>query len=708
MISIPLEVGDIILTGRFKNKRVLVREIGVDDYGNPTVNGRSILKIRIPKLYKMQEMKNLKEDKQNEINTQNAVNLIFDWVKSNKLNRFRSIGVLGDELKNMGVLRGFTLEQTPDSGNGYVISVKDSVGGVIVYIVTGIKSAKKYDITKKTGTTDFYVCANYENNMKSINEMALKVKIKKDKDKYNIYACTVDGVEENPLNYVPYETLQHATASAIYKGYDVDDELEKPKKVTPIKNQEVPRVKHDKPKEMDLGKEREIKLENLVRRIYNEMDYSRPEPKADKLKKGSVITVEGWIMLKGLDEGSYYVVSSVDDSTYTFKKSNKNGKPNNSFGKQVTFYKTTIDRNIDTTNNHRIIIVKDGGISESLISESIITEQYTENDLKFVNGKASIKKNGKVIAQIYYRPEFYKINNITSGYSYPYALNMLGGIRECKDINEVLLYLNKYSSKTESLISESIITEQYTENDLKFVNGKASIKKNGKVIALVFHRPIYYKKQKVANNTTKDYAVKSTKGFKECSDINEVLEYLNSNYKLKESTISELDITDPTLVAELETMADLAERMDKMKAELSALTAQFQPLDEKFTAMIDAIDENKERVLRTKNVLVTIKKKGYEAKSPKYKEIFELLYGKVNGKLKKIADELLAANTTIKKISSSIATQKLNSESKLNEGMLSNLWNKVKNYITSFTSKIKQQGQSIDADLEKLEKLSLR
>ena len=410
MINIPLEIGDIILAGRFKNKKITVNEISFDEYGNPCVNGRSILKIRIPKLYK------------------------------------------------------------------------------------------------------------------NLNEMALKVKIKKDKDKYNIYACTVDGDEKTPLNISPFDSEEIAITTAIIKGYDLGDKMPKPKKTNPIKNQEVPRVKHDKPKEMDLGKEREIKLENLVRRIYNELT----------------------------------------------------------------------------------------------------------------------------------------------------------------------------------------INEQYTETDLKFVNGKASIKKNGKEIAIVIHRPVYYKKQKVANNTTKDYAVKSTKGFQECTDVKEVLDFLNKNYKISESLISELDITDPTLVAELEKMADLAEKMDRMAAEMAALTKQFKPLDEKFTAMIDAIDENKERVLRTKNVLVTIKKKGYDAKSPKYKEIFELLYGKVNGKLKKIADELLAANTTIKKISSSIATQKLNSESKLNEGILSNLWNKVKNYITSFTSKIKQQGQSIDADLEKLEKLSLK
>ena len=39
-LTIDLEVGDVILTGRFKNKRTVVRELGVDEYGHPTVNGR--------------------------------------------------------------------------------------------------------------------------------------------------------------------------------------------------------------------------------------------------------------------------------------------------------------------------------------------------------------------------------------------------------------------------------------------------------------------------------------------------------------------------------------------------------------------------------------------------------------------------------------------------------------------------------------------
>jgi len=40
-----------------KNKKVFVKEIGVDEHGLPTVNGKPILKIRISKL-KQEENKN--------------------------------------------------------------------------------------------------------------------------------------------------------------------------------------------------------------------------------------------------------------------------------------------------------------------------------------------------------------------------------------------------------------------------------------------------------------------------------------------------------------------------------------------------------------------------------------------------------------------------------------------------------------------------
>jgi hypothetical protein len=49
-LDLDLDVGDIIMTGKFKNRRTAVKEIGVDDLGQPTVNGRKALSFRIEKL----------------------------------------------------------------------------------------------------------------------------------------------------------------------------------------------------------------------------------------------------------------------------------------------------------------------------------------------------------------------------------------------------------------------------------------------------------------------------------------------------------------------------------------------------------------------------------------------------------------------------------------------------------------------------------
>lgn len=46
-IYVPLKVGDIIYTGRFKNKKTIVKTIGVDEHGMPTVNGKRVITFRL-------------------------------------------------------------------------------------------------------------------------------------------------------------------------------------------------------------------------------------------------------------------------------------------------------------------------------------------------------------------------------------------------------------------------------------------------------------------------------------------------------------------------------------------------------------------------------------------------------------------------------------------------------------------------------------
>lgn len=49
-MNLDIEIGDILLTGKFRNKPVEVKEFGTDDKGQPTINGRPILNCRIKKL----------------------------------------------------------------------------------------------------------------------------------------------------------------------------------------------------------------------------------------------------------------------------------------------------------------------------------------------------------------------------------------------------------------------------------------------------------------------------------------------------------------------------------------------------------------------------------------------------------------------------------------------------------------------------------
>lgn len=49
VVELDIEVGDVLLGGKFKNKRVVVKSIGISDIGQPTINGKPLLNFRIEK-----------------------------------------------------------------------------------------------------------------------------------------------------------------------------------------------------------------------------------------------------------------------------------------------------------------------------------------------------------------------------------------------------------------------------------------------------------------------------------------------------------------------------------------------------------------------------------------------------------------------------------------------------------------------------------
>lgn len=61
MIQIDIQVGDTILGGKFKNKKVIVKDIGKNDKGEITINGKPLLRYRITKSAKKQSKIKLKD-----------------------------------------------------------------------------------------------------------------------------------------------------------------------------------------------------------------------------------------------------------------------------------------------------------------------------------------------------------------------------------------------------------------------------------------------------------------------------------------------------------------------------------------------------------------------------------------------------------------------------------------------------------------------
>jgi len=49
-VELPIKVGDVVLMGRFKNKRVKVKSITYNEKGDLQINGRPALKFRLSKI----------------------------------------------------------------------------------------------------------------------------------------------------------------------------------------------------------------------------------------------------------------------------------------------------------------------------------------------------------------------------------------------------------------------------------------------------------------------------------------------------------------------------------------------------------------------------------------------------------------------------------------------------------------------------------
>jgi hypothetical protein len=88
-INIDVDKGDTVLMGKFKNKKVVVKDIGKDDYGMPTINGKKATTFRLgdkgQNIFKKDEMDEMKST---DIHFMNMIKLYRDSTFRKRINAY--------------------------------------------------------------------------------------------------------------------------------------------------------------------------------------------------------------------------------------------------------------------------------------------------------------------------------------------------------------------------------------------------------------------------------------------------------------------------------------------------------------------------------------------------------------------------------------------------------------------------------------------
>lgn len=195
------------------------------------------------------------------------------------------------------------------------------------------------------------------------------------------------------------------------------------------------------------------------------------------------------------------------------------------------------------------------------------------------------------------------------------------------------------------------------------------------------------------------------------SDIKNLLNRLESgssqSYQMDESdeNISEVDVKGTELENQISEFYELFRKFQEAKAEFERIQEQFKASEDVVRTALESIDESEERMFKLEDVIVRIKKKGFERTDYKYKEASEELYRRVNPAIKALITELMENSKKITYIKSSIEVK--TSEEELNEVAL---FRKAKeiftNLISTLAKKLKLKNQDLDDSIDFLEDLA--
>jgi len=163
------------------------------------------------------------------------------------------------------------------------------------------------------------------------------------------------------------------------------------------------------------------------------------------------------------------------------------------------------------------------------------------------------------------------------------------------------------------------------------------------------------------------------------------------------NNIQEVKVEDPELTAQIKEFAELSDEIDQLSAKLKMLEKKYKGLEEVIRPVLDELDETKDKALEVENILVTIKRKGYDRTSFAYKEALEWVKKRINPAMRKLVDDSLEATAKTATIASQIGVQKIEEQS-----VLDKIINTLKGYWSKITQKLSAANNSLSRDIDAL------
>lgn len=185
------------------------------------------------------------------------------------------------------------------------------------------------------------------------------------------------------------------------------------------------------------------------------------------------------------------------------------------------------------------------------------------------------------------------------------------------------------------------------------------------------------------------------------------MKLLNFNDFVNEAKVNEAQIKDKAIIAKLERIHQIKEKLKALTAETKAIEGELKEFDASIKPIFDAMKVLNDKLATTEKYVLKITRYGGEGSAVSYGKAVEQALTMVDEAAQAIINECVRQNTAITSVKHSFDIEKLD-EGKLSDkakAVISKLSDKIKSMVEKFKGFFAKKIEKVDSANQKLEKM---